>query len=391
MACCTDTGVTTFFAPAGRETPEGIRRQRALVADAVELQAAIDAMPEAVLVLNTKRQVVAANEALLGRVGTGVDQIIGKRPGETIGCANCKLGPDGCGTAKHCTACGAVRAILDSQRGVRATEECRLLLETTSGSRAMDLKVTATRMEIFREPLTICAVSDISSQKRLAVFTRMFFHDVMNTAGTMRGLVEVLLESCTGDDDDEELLQSAARLAERLVEELESQRDLTYAEAGDLAVQWESFGTKGLLEDLRAWYSTHEVAAYRRIELRNIWDGQIVSDRRLLTRVLGNMIKNALEATEPGGAVEARCTREDDRVTFSVHNHGVMPEEVQLQVFQRSFSTKSAAGRGIGTHSMKLFGEHYLGGKVDFRSTEPEGTVFTISLPVSRPPERSAT
>ena len=41
-------------------------------------------------------------------------------------------------------------------------------------------------------------------------------------------------------------------------------------------------------------------------------------------------------------------------LTFSVHNAAVMPPEVQMQVFQRSFSTKSEAGRGIGTHSMKL-------------------------------------
>jgi sensor histidine kinase regulating citrate/malate metabolism len=68
-------------------------------------------------------------------------------------------------------------------------------------------------------------------------------------------------------------------------------------------------------------------------------------------------------------------------VTFSVHNAAVMPPEVQMQVFQRSFSTKSEAGRGIGTHSMKLFGERYLGGDVRFISGEPEGTTFSITLP----------
>jgi signal transduction histidine kinase len=58
-----------------------------------------------------------------------------------------------------------------------------------------------------------------------------------------------------------------------------------------------------------------------------------------------------------------------------------MPEEIQLQVFQRSFSTKASSGRGIGTYSMKLLGEHYLGGKVAFTSREPEGTEFTVTLP----------
>ena len=66
---------------------------------------------------------------------------------------------------------------------------------------------------------------------------------------------------------------------------------------------------------------------------------------------------------------------------FSVHNDAVMPPEVQMQVFQRSFSTKARLGRGIGTHSMRLFGERYLGGKVDFISREFAGTTFTLTLP----------
>ena len=64
-----------------------------------------------------------------------------------------------------------------------------------------------------------------------------------------------------------------------------------------------------------------------------------------------------------------------------VNNSAVVPQDVQLQVFQRSFSTKGAAGRGIGTYSMKLFGERYLGGEVGFVSRELEGTTFRLRLP----------
>jgi sensor histidine kinase regulating citrate/malate metabolism len=53
-----------------------------------------------------------------------------------------------------------------------------------------------------------------------------------------------------------------------------------------------------------------------------------------------------------------------------------MPPEVQLQIFQRSFSTKGK-GRGVGTYSMKLLTERYLGGKLAFTSAAGEGTTFT--------------
>jgi signal transduction histidine kinase len=56
-----------------------------------------------------------------------------------------------------------------------------------------------------------------------------------------------------------------------------------------------------------------------------------------------------------------------------------MSEEVQRQLFQRSFSTKGI-GRGLGTYSIRLLTENYLKGKVSFISNETEGTVFSIEL-----------
>jgi sensor histidine kinase regulating citrate/malate metabolism len=58
-----------------------------------------------------------------------------------------------------------------------------------------------------------------------------------------------------------------------------------------------------------------------------------------------------------------------------------MPRSVQLQVFNRSFSTKGA-GRGLGTYSMKLLTERFLGGRVWFTSTREAGTTFYASYPL---------
>ena len=58
-----------------------------------------------------------------------------------------------------------------------------------------------------------------------------------------------------------------------------------------------------------------------------------------------------------------------------------MPRPVQLQVFQRSFSTKGA-GRGLGTYSIKLFSERFMRGRVFFTSTPEAGTTFTAAYPV---------
>jgi sensor histidine kinase regulating citrate/malate metabolism len=56
----------------------------------------------------------------------------------------------------------------------------------------------------------------------------------------------------------------------------------------------------------------------------------------------------------------------------------VLPE-IANRIFQRNFSTKAQAGRGVGTYSMKLFGEKILGGKVSFTSSREDGTVFKFT------------
>ena len=96
------------------------------------------------------------------------------------------------------------------------------------------------------------------------------------------------------------------------------------------------------------------------------------------------MVKNALEATPEGGTVSLVAEQSGEgNIRISVHNAGVMPRSVQLQIFERSFSTKPGSGRGVGTYSVKLFTEQFLKGRVSFTSDPIRGTIFTVTLPQS--------
>jgi signal transduction histidine kinase len=100
----------------------------------------------------------------------------------------------------------------------------------------------------------------------------------------------------------------------------------------------------------------------------------------LVARILGNLVKNALEASPAGAEVTVRGEARGGHPEFTVHNPGAMPAEVQHQLFQRSFSTKGR-DRGLGTYSVKLLAERYLGGRVSFESTPDRGTTFRVELP----------
>jgi signal transduction histidine kinase len=239
------------------------------------------------------------------------------------------------------------------------------------------------------EEFVVAALEDISHQKRLGVLARIFFHDVMNTVVAMKNFVRLIVRKSAKKRYDAADLDCLGELTDQLAEEIQSQRDLTLAEAGDLEVDPQPVRAAELLERLCGVYASHEVAAGRRIAVADSAEGELTTDVRLLSRVLGNMLRNALEATQRGGVVTVRSEGRGDRVVFQVHNNAVMPKNVQMQVFHRSFSTKGVLGRGIGTHSMKLLGERYLHGEVGFSSQTPQGTTFWIELP-SRWPQNGS-
>jgi signal transduction histidine kinase len=256
--------------------------------------------------------------------------------------------------------------------------ECRILVQTPSEVVPLDLRVTASPFEVEDEYFILAAIEDISYEKRVAVLQRSFFHDVLNTAGCIQGYADMLAMDAVSA---QEVCEQLTALSGQLIDEIQSQRELLHAESGDLETENAPIRASQVLDELRNQYLNHAVAMERNIIIGETCKGIVITDGRLLKRVLGNMLKNALEATPSQGTVTMSCVDTGDAVTFCVNNSTVMPHDVQIQIFQRSFSTKSEAGRGIGTYSMKLFGERYLGGEVDFVSCESEGTTFRLRLP----------
>jgi signal transduction histidine kinase len=156
------------------------------------------------------------------------------------------------------------------------------------------------------------------------------------------------------------------------------QRQLRAAENGDLSVSIELANSIHLLDSAILKIGFHETGKEKRItRSEDSANVEFETDKILLQRVLINLIKNALEETEITGTISTGVYQDGDQITFWVKNQNVMPEDVQMQVFKRSFSTKGE-GRGDGTYSIKLLTENYLKGKVSFVSNNTVGTVFSV-------------
>jgi K+-sensing histidine kinase KdpD len=377
-----ETGTKTYFAPAEKADREQLTGEREHLRNAPFVRDILDSYPEPAAIVNDQRQIVLANKRLTALVGKGEDELLGARPGEALACVNSDTTPAGCGTSRECRYCGAVQAIQGAivSREEEA-EECRMTVGSECQGRvSLDLKVWATPLTVEAGRYTIISVQDITDDKRRQVLERMFFHDAINVAGGLQGLTDLLLDS-EGDEARELTLEIRA-LTHQLVEEIQCQRDLAAAERGDLEADVVQIEVAELLSQVLSTYENHSVAEGRRIDVA-IGDAppRIQSDPVLLRRVLGNLVKNALEASRYGQSVTLRYEMVDGEPAFLVHNKAVMTEEIKAQVFQRSFSTRGGKGRGVGTYSVRTLTERYLGGSVTFSSEEGRGTEFVVRLP----------
>lgn len=371
--------MATEFAPAERLPGEAVLEQSRNVISFRLMEILLNSLPQVCLLLNRQRQIVFANRAFIELVNApDPETILGLRPGEALDCAHAYSTQGGCGTSKFCSVCGAVRAILNAQDNIADVQETRILRRN---GEALDLEVTVTPFDLNGQEYSFVVAQDKSSEKRRRMLERIFFHDVLNTASGIFGVAEMLKESPVIDKSSGEIVQMMTHLSSSIIEEIHAQRDLLEAESNELVIRTENADSLDILKDVVRFYKNHRAAKDKDLKISpDSHSAELVTDVTKLRRVIGNMVKNALEASKKGDTVTLGSSGANGKVHFSVHNPTPMPTEVQLQVFNRSFSTKGA-GRGLGTYSIKLLTEKYLKGEVNFISTEEEGTTFFCNLP----------
>lgn len=360
-----------------RTDPARLQDEIRAVGASPVITAVLEATDAALLVLDASRQIVAFNSRVADVQAP--EDVLGLRIGEALGCVDAGT-PGGCGTSAACTTCGALGAILGCQARAEAVEsEC--LVRTDAGA-ALELNVRATPVRIDDETFTVVSLRDISAEKRREVLEQAFVHDLLNTVAGLRGWAQRLGREGADVRRAGERIDALSRHIER---EIVDHRTLLLAEQGTLVAERAAVRVGDVLQELSDVFSRHPVARERRLDVDGAArDATLVTDRSLLVRVLANMVKNALEATPPGGDVRVAAAADGaGAFRFSVHNAGAIPPWAAARVFQRSFSTKGGRGRGLGTHAMKLLGERYLGGEVSFASTPAAGTTFSIRLPAA--------
>jgi K+-sensing histidine kinase KdpD len=371
----------SHFAPAIRTTTEQILKEYEVVESQKFFTKIFGAMTGIGAVIDKNRQIVYANDDLLAMLGIhSLEPILGKRTGEFISCIHSADEPSGCGTSRACAYCGAVNAIMESQRtGVKSMKEAHIASLIDGKHKSWDLNVISTPISFNDEQFFVLILQDVSEEKRRASLEKIFFHDLLNSVGGLHGLLAILKDE-KDPVEANELINLSEQISQNIIEEILMQRQIRAAENGELKLNIEKTNSVDLLDSAIGKITFHEAGKNKHIEkASDIANVDFETDQVLLQRVLINLLKNAFEATPAEGIVTTGITSAENKVTFWVKNDQLISREVQMQLFHRSFSTKGN-GRGLGTYSIRLLTENYLEGKVSFISDELHGTVFSITL-----------
>lgn len=374
----------THYAPARRKSLEEIREEVKEFFN-TNFEEILNSIPNMAIIVNKERQVVFLNQAVLQLLGIkDIEVAMGSRPGEIFKCIHSKDYIHGCGTGQNCRYCGAVNAVLQSlETNKRTSCESRITSNFDGNLISFDLNITAQPFYLKEKVFVMVFLSDISNQKRRELLEMTFLHDLLNTLTVVKGLIELF----PFEDLNSEQKQFFSRIKKSfkiLIEEFLTQRDLVSAEKNELIIDLKNHNSLEILKSTIEITKSKTVAKDKIIELdNNSTSVMIQTDSSLLSRVLLNLLENALEASIPGETVKIGSNIANQTIIFWVKNSVVMTESIKSQIFQRSFSTKGP-GRGIGTYSVKLLTERYLGGKISFQSSKQEGTIFYVHLPIRK-------
>ena len=204
-------------------------------------------------------------------------------------------------------------------------------------------------------------------------------HDLRQPLQTME-LLHGVLERRVADPESRATLAQLGDAVAYMTELLDSLLDIDRLEAGEISPDITDFSVAAVLA--RTCEELAPVAASKGLQLRVVPCSSVIrSDRRLLARMLSNLLTNAIKYTDHGKVVVG-CRHRGDTLRIEVWDSGIGIAADQLDaIFQEFYrvdrSDTNRSGLGLGLYIVQRFAQ-LLGHTVEVRSAPGKGTMFAL-------------
>ena len=217
------------------------------------------------------------------------------------------------------------------------------------------------------------------------VFLSNMSHEIRTPLTSIIGFADILGEQV--DDANREFTQLIEESAQRLLDTLGAVLDLAQLEAHSLEIKLEPINlvshTADLIEQFEPMAAEKNLTL--RIDAAEDVEAGVFLDRSAQTRVMNNLISNAIKFTRKGEVVVA-VRADQEKVTLKVEDSGIgISKEFLPHIFDE-FQQESTGisrvftGSGLGLAiSRRLVG--LMGGTIEVESKKGKGTTFTVTYP----------
>jgi two-component system, NtrC family, sensor histidine kinase KinB len=343
-------------------------------------QAAIDSLPDAVLVFEAGGKLVNANRIAEGLLGVRLDAETPLAP----------LPPE-------------VRSVVDrvrthvlSGQGAyvpRGFEEV-VRVPSPDGGRALLPRASPVEGEGGGLIGATVVLQDVT---RLLRFDELkndlvatVAHEFRTPLTSLRMAIHLCIEGAVGPLNDKQLdlLLAAREDCERLQRIVDDLLDLARVRAGLLELHREAVELPALLDQAQAGLRAAADDAGVTLEAHvDPGSEPLLADKDRLGLALQNLLSNAIRHTPRGGSVSLVASPENGGIRFSVRDTGEgIPSEHLSRVFDRFFQVPGGrgGGAGFGLSIVKDVAEAH-GGTVGVESTPGAGSLFWLTVPVQPP------
>jgi two-component system, NtrC family, sensor histidine kinase KinB len=213
-------------------------------------------------------------------------------------------------------------------------------------------------------------------------------HEFRTPLTSLRMAIHLCAEGTVGPltPKQGDLLAAAREDCERLQSIVDDLLDLSRIQAGRIELHVRPVSSESLIA--HALDEHRQLAREKQVDLAGgapTIDRPVSADPDRVQLVLGNLIQNALRHTPAGGRVSLRAAPDDGQVRFEVADTGPgIAREHLSRLFERFFRVPGTApgGAGLGLYICKEIAEAH-GGRVGVESEPGEGSIFWFTLPLT--------
>ncbi len=359
------------------------QRTRALAEEVAKVQAILESIADGILVAEPDGTIIVANVPATQILGVSRELLVGRNVNDLKGV----YGEEADRWVETIGEWASLAGDLEQHIVFRDQIEIEDRVISAHVSPVFANNTYSGAISIFRDITREVEVDRMKSE-----FVSTVSHELRTPMTSIKGYVDLMLMGAAGEftSSQSHFLEVIKKNAHRLQILVDDLLDISRIETGKTRLNLQAVNVSELIGEVVNGHLRGRIQHERReVQVTtNAPDSLpcISVDHEKITRVLTNLVDNALNYTPDGGSIEVSAAIDDQFVNISVKDSGIgISKENQRKIFERFYrvedeDVQEIPGTGLGLAIVSNLVEMH-GGALSLKSKLGAGSTFTFSLP----------